>query len=98
MCPCIGAKTRAGLAWGGRVCGTRLVLYAHPREIDPDGIWTELPDGYLDKLMKSRIFRQAYEPDGMTPEEFIDFVPAARTLKQFAEGYEEFLHWVCDEE
>ncbi len=71
---------------------------SQPREINPDGIWTELPDGYLDKLMKSRIFRQAYEPDGMTPEEFIDFVPAARTLKQFAEGYEEFLHWVCDEE
>ncbi len=68
---------------------------AQPREIDPDGIWTEVPDGYLDKLMKSRIFRQAYEPDGMTPEEFIDHVPAARTLKQFGEAYDEFLVWVC---
>ena len=68
---------------------------AEPREIDPDGIWTELPDGYLDKLMKSRIFRQAYEPDGMTPAEFIDFVPSARTLKQFGDAYDEFLVWVC---
>lgn len=68
---------------------------AEPREIDPDGIWAELPDGYLDKLMKSRIFRQAYEPDGMTPEEFIDFVPSARTLKQFGDAYDEFLQWVC---
>jgi hypothetical protein len=68
---------------------------AQPREIDPDGIWTELPKGYLDKLMKSKIFRQAFEPDGMEPEEFIDFVPAARTLKQFSEAYDEFLAWVC---
>ncbi len=69
---------------------------SEPREIDPNGIWTELPDGYLDKLMKSSIFRQAYEPDGMTPEEFIDFVPSQRTLKGFSETYEEFLHWVCE--
>ncbi len=69
---------------------------AEPREIDPDGIWTPLPDGYLDKLMKSKTFRQAYEPDGMTPEEFIDHIPAARTLQGFSEGYEEFLHWVCE--
>ncbi|MGC9320149.1 MAG: transaldolase family protein [Armatimonadota bacterium] len=68
-----------------------------PREIDPDGIWTPLPEGYLDKLMKSKTFRQAYEPDGMAPEEFIDHIPAARTLKGFSEGYDEFLHWVCEE-
>ncbi|NLO04766.1 MAG: hypothetical protein GX131_02935 [candidate division WS1 bacterium] len=68
---------------------------AEPREIDPDGIWATVPDGYLDKLMKSKIFRQAYEPDGMMPEEFIDFVPSARTLKQFGEAYDEFLAWVC---
>ncbi len=69
---------------------------SEPREIDPDGIWTPLPEGYLDKLMQSSIFRQAYEPDGMMPEEFIDFVPAARTLKGFSETYDEFLHWVCE--
>ncbi|MGI5817138.1 MAG: transaldolase family protein [Armatimonadota bacterium] len=69
---------------------------AEPREIDPDGIWTELPDGYLDKLMKSSIFRQAYEPDGMMPEEFIDFVPSVSTLTGFSNTYDEFLHWVCE--
>jgi len=67
-----------------------------PREIDPNGIWTELPDGYLEKLMQSSIFRQAYEPDGMMPEEFIDFVPAARTLTGFSETYDEFLQWVVE--
>ncbi len=69
---------------------------AEPREIDPNGIWTELPDGYLDKLMQSSIFRQAYEPDGMMPEEFIDFIPAQSTLTGFSETYEEFLEWVCE--
>ena len=70
---------------------------SEPREINPDGIWTELPDGYLDKLMKSKIFRQAYEPDGMTPDEFINFNPAVSTLKQFGDAYDEFLRWVCEE-
>jgi len=51
-----------------------------PREIDPNGIWTELPDGYLDKLMKSSIFRQAYEPDGMMPEEFIAMMELCAVL------------------
>ncbi|MCD6360855.1 MAG: hypothetical protein J7M38_08305 [Armatimonadetes bacterium] len=64
------------------------------RGIKADGIWTELPKGYLDKLMQSRIFRQAYEPDGMKPSEFIKFVPADRTLKQFGAAYDEFLAWV----
>ncbi len=70
---------------------------SEPREIDPNGIWTEIPDGYLDKLMKSKIFRQAYKPDGMDPDEFIDFVPSNRTLTQFSEAYDVFLKWVCEE-
>jgi len=65
------------------------------RQIKPDGMWTPLPKGYLDKLYQSRIFRQAYEPDGMQPSEFIDFVPSARTLKQFGEAYDEFVAWMC---
>jgi hypothetical protein len=46
--------------------------------------------------MKSSIFRQAYEPDGMMPEEFIDFVPSVSTLTGFSNTYDEFLHWVCE--
>ncbi len=63
------------------------------RQIKTDGIWTPLPKGYLDKLYKSKIFRQSYEPDGMEPSEFISYVPSARTLKQFGDVYDEFVAW-----
>jgi len=66
------------------------------RQIKPDGMWAPVPDGYLEKLYKSKIFRQAYEPDGMEPAEFIKFVPSARTLKQFGDAYDEFLVWMCE--
>ena len=65
------------------------------RQLKPDGMWTPLPKGTLEKLYQSRIFRQAYEPDGMEPKEFISFVPSARTLKQFGDAYDEFLEWMC---
>lgn len=68
---------------------------ADPREIDPNGMWTEAPEGTLDKLWKSKLFRQAYQPDGMTVDEFDDFLPCVRTLTQFCEGYREFLAWVA---
>jgi transaldolase len=32
-------------------------------------------------------FRKAYEPDGMKPEEFVEFLPTKRTLSQFLGGY-----------
>lgn len=66
------------------------------RPIKTDGMWAPVPKGYLEKLYKSRIFRQAYDPDGMTVDEFIDFVPSARTLKQFSEGYDEFVAWMVE--
>ena len=67
---------------------------AEPREIDPNGMWTALPDGYLDKLYKSELFRKAYEPDGMTPDEFDTYLPVVQTLTQFNDSYDEFLAWV----
>lgn len=67
---------------------------AESREIDPHGMWTPLPEGYLDKLNKSRIFRQAYEPDGMRVEEFDSYPPVVATLTQFAAAYDEFVAWV----
>jgi hypothetical protein len=33
-----------------------------------------------------REFVRAYEPDGMTPSEFISFGPTQRTLSQFSEA------------
>jgi transaldolase len=68
---------------------------SEPREIDPNGMWAELPDGYLEKLYKSKLFRQGYEPDGMTVDEFDDYLPVVATLTQFAEGYDEFIAWVA---
>lgn len=68
---------------------------AEPRNIDPRGMWTPLPSGTLDKLAKSRLFRQAYEPDGMRVEDFDSYLPVVRTLDQFAQGYDEFVGWVA---
>ncbi len=67
-----------------------------PRELDPNGMWAELPEGYLEKLYKSKLFRQGYEPDGMTVDEFDDYLPVVNTLTQFAEGYDEFIAWVAE--
>lgn len=67
---------------------------AQPRELDPNGMWTPLPQGHLEKLCKSPLFRQSYEPDGMTVEEFDSYLPVVATLQQFNEGYDEFVAWV----
>ena len=67
-----------------------------PRELDPNGMWAELPEGYLEKLYKSKLFRQGYEPDGMTVDEFDDYLPVVMTLTQFAESYDEFIAWVAE--
>lgn len=71
-------------------------LDSEPREINPDGMWTELPAGYLEKLLKSKLFRQAFEPDGMRVEEFETFLPSVRTLTQFCGEYQEFLGWMAE--
>lgn len=41
-------------------------------------------------------FRRAYEPDGMTVEEFDDFGACRRTLRQFLSGYNSFVAVVRD--
>ena len=68
---------------------------AEPRELDPNGMWTPLPEGYLDKLNKSKLFRQAYEPDGMGVDEFDSYLPVVKTLTEFCTKYDEFLAWVA---
>lgn len=39
-------------------------------------------------------FRKAYEPDGLRPEEFVDFLPTKRTLSQFLGGYASLLETI----
>ena len=39
-------------------------------------------------------FRRAYEPEGMAPEEFLQFGATAHTLKQFIASYHELLELI----
>jgi transaldolase len=41
-------------------------------------------------------FRRAYEPDGMTPDEFEDFGASARTLRAFVKSYHDLMGAVRD--
>ena len=45
----------------------------------------------IESLLKFKEFRRAYEPDGMTPEEFDMYGATRRTLSQFLSGYAELL-------
>ena len=45
------------------------------------------PDLVSDLLERIPDFRRAYEPDGMTPDEFESFGPSARTLRAFIKSY-----------
>ena len=41
-------------------------------------------------------FVRAFEPDGLSPEEFDAFGPTARTLRAFTGSYHDLLHQVAD--
>lgn len=45
----------------------------------------EVPADVIGRLMKLPEFVRAYEPDGMSPKEFVGFGATQRTLSQFAE-------------
>ena len=81
-------ETEAGIRWIIADNPARLNSYTR-------AMWEALPAGYLDKLWKSQLFRQAYEPDGLRVEEFETYLPAVRTLTQFCESYQEFLAWIA---
>ncbi len=51
---------------------------------DPGAIHEEAPPEVLGKLMRVPYFRQAYEPDGMKPEEFSQFGAFVATAAEFA--------------
>ena len=46
---------------------------------------------HLNALNRIEDFRRAYEPDGMTPDEFAGFGPSIHTLNQFIDGYYDLL-------
>ncbi len=64
-----------------------------PRSLKPV-IDEDIPVDVLRKLKKSKLFMQAYEPDGLKPEEFDSFGPVDKTLKSFNEGYDDFLKYL----
>jgi len=68
---------------------------SEPRELNPDGMWTPVPPEIIEKLYKSELFRKAYEPDGMTVDEFDNFLPCVRTLKGFSDSFDDFVKWVA---
>lgn len=54
----------------------------HPRE---ERIDREVPAHVIQKLCRMPEFVRAYEPDGMSPEEFVTYGATQRTLSQFCE-------------
>lgn len=75
------------------LAGARMVMSIAPkiasslagvREQDfAEKIDEPVDSGIIDRLSKMPEFRKAYEPDGMTPDEFITFGSCNRTLDQF---------------
>jgi transaldolase len=76
------------------LAGADLVMSIHPSFQGPfvsrdfpreERIANPVPLEAIDRLSAMPEFLRAYEPDGMTPEEFIAFGPTQRTLCQFSE-------------
>jgi transaldolase len=55
----------------------------------PDGVFEQLYENFPD-------FRRAYEPDGMTPEEFDGYGATVRTLRGFIASYQDLVATVRD--
>jgi transaldolase len=52
-----------------------------------------IPDEPMAKLMKTRIFPQAYEVAGLTRDQFDFFPPVVATMTAFTRAYDEFLEY-----
>lgn len=63
------------------------------RDIKPR-MGAEVSQEVMAKLNQSKIFRQAYEIDGLKPEEFDSYYPVAVTLKAFGKSYDDFLEYL----
>ncbi|MDP6380901.1 MAG: transaldolase family protein [Phycisphaerae bacterium] len=64
-----------------------------PEEIKP--LMDEpVPDDVIEKLSKIPYFRQAYDEDGLEPDEWIDFAPVVATGDSFSDATNELEQWV----
>jgi transaldolase len=75
-----GANLIMSIATGPQVW---FVKDDHPRE---ERIDCEVPPDVLERLRKMPEFLKAYEPDGMSPREFIGYGVTQRTLSFFVEA------------
>ena len=66
---------------------------AEPRQI-VCRIREPLPADVMDRLRKSRLFSQAYDVGGLTPEGFNDFLPVRRTQDAFVQAWTELEAYV----
>jgi transaldolase len=101
----LGAAIRHHLHWSELIGGDLVItlpsnwqkrfnastIEVRPRIDDPvdPAIVTELSARFPD-------FVRAYEPDGLTRDEFDTFPPTARTLRAFIGSYHELLHAITD--
>ena len=53
-------------------------------------------EDYIEQLNRLEDFRRAYEVDGMTKEEFQDFGPTRKTLRQFLQADADLDQLVAD--
>jgi transaldolase len=77
------------------VAGAGMTLSVHPKVQAQlarlggpfeERIDVPIDEGVLDRLLKIREFRRAYEPDGLSPDEFITYGVVQKTLAQFIEA------------
>ena len=90
----LSAAFRNHLQWSELVGGDLVVSppFEWQKLINENGIQAEnriavpVASPVLEELLQLSEFRRAYEPDGMTPDEFEDFGAARNTLRQFLEA------------
>ena len=76
------------------LAGARIVLSIHPKiqkllgDDVPrtEGISEPVDEAVIRRLSAMREFRRAFEPDGMTPDEFVSFGVTQRTISSFIEA------------
>ena len=87
----LSAAFRNTLQWSEFIGGDVVISppFAWQQKIQASGVSAEprmdnpVDPAILESLLRLEDFRRAYEPDGMTPDEFATFGPTARTLRQF---------------
>ena len=96
----LGAAFRNIMQWSANIGPNVLLTIPYPNWNEYDAAEVDVRPSlhdpvearYLDALQtRFEDFRRAYEPDGMTPDEFAGFGPSIHTLNQFIDGYYELL-------